>query len=173
MINPLTDAYASLIKFGLVLTLVLSLYGTYKYKMHEAVQKANTVSELRHKDEILAQKEILFTKKRSAEKELEKDFSKREGIYNEKIKNLTLARDNLFASLQSRPTRPVSTSGNNTSPRAEASPAGAYSSELFREDAESLVNFARDAEEVRLGLIQCYSDYQAVKTSIESFTDKK
>ena len=68
MINPLTGIYSPLIKFGLVVVLLASLYGTYKYKVHEAVTKAEHVNELRHKDEILAANEVLFTKKRAAEK---------------------------------------------------------------------------------------------------------
>ena len=172
MVNPLTGIYSPLIKFGLVVVLLASLYGTYKYKVHEAVTKAEHVNELRHKDEILAANEVLFTKKRAAEKGLDKDFTKRQGEYNEKIKNLTLARDNLFTSLQSRPTRTISNSSDGASPRTETSTAGATGQELFKSDAEFLAGFATDTETLKLGLLQCYSDYNVVKEAVESFSKK-
>ena len=173
MLNPLTGAYASLIKFGIVLTLVVSLIGAYKYKIHEAVQKANTISELRHKDEILAQKEVLFIKKRAAEKELEKDFAKRQGVNDEKIKRLNSYVSALLTSLQQRPPRPVSTSGNTASSRTESSTTGATGKELYEPDARFLVGIASEAETLKLGLIQCYADYDSVKKSIDNFVDKK
>ena len=173
MINPFTGIYASFIKFGLITALVGGLYGAHIYKVHEAVKDAVQVVELGHKDEILAEKEVLFIKKRAAEKELEKDFNKRQGEYNAKINNLNTTVDGLLASMQSRPTRPISTSSDNTVTRTETSTTGAYPSQLYREDAASFINFARDAEEVRLGLLQCYNDFDVVKKSIELFSEKK
>jgi hypothetical protein len=172
MLNPLNGMYGSLIKLGLVVALLASLYGTYKYKVHEAITKAEHVVELRHKDETLAANEVLFTKKRAAEKELEKDFNKRQGEYNEKIKNLTLSRDNLFASLQSRPPRPISDSGNSASPRTEAITTNSTGAGLYLGDAEFLARFATDTETLKLGLLQCYSDYNSVKEAVESFNKK-
>jgi hypothetical protein len=165
--------YGSLIKFTLVLALLGGLYGSYKYKVHQAVTQAVQAVELRHKGEVLAEKEVLFVKKRAAEKELEKDFNKRQGEYNAKISNLNSTVNGLLASLSDRPTRPVSTSGDSAVARAETSPTGAYPSQLYREDATSFINFARDAEEIRLGLLQCYADFDAAKKSIELFTEKK
>lgn len=173
MLNPLTGVYGSLIKFGLVVALVGGLYGGYKYKVHQAVQEAVQVVELRHKDEILAEKEVLFIKKRAAEKELEKDFAKREGEHNEKIKNLNSTVSILLASLQSRPPRPISTSGVSTSPRTEESPTGSTGQGLYKPDAEFLAGYASDTETLKLGLLQCYNDFDAVKKSIELFSEKK
>jgi hypothetical protein len=165
--------YGSLIKFTLVLALLGGLYGSYKYKVHQAVTQAVQTVELRHKDEVLAEKEVLFVKKRAAEKELEKDFNKRQGEYNEKINSLNNTVSGLLASLSDRPPRPVSTSSDSAVTRAETSPTGAYPSQLYREDAKNLIDFSRDAEEIRLGLLQCYNDYDAAKKSIELFTEKK
>lgn len=173
MLNPFTGAYASLIKFGIVMTVVLVLYGTYRYQLSEAYDNGVQTTKISYEAQILAQNEVLNLKKKATEKELERDFTKRQGEYNAKINNLNTTVSGLLASLQQRPSRTVSTGSDSATSRTEASPTGAYPSQLYREDAASFVNFARDAEEIRLGLLQCYSDYDTVKKSIELFTEKK
>ena len=173
ILNPLDGVYGSLIKFALVVALVGGLYGGYKYQLHKSFQEGVKTTEIRYEAQILAQNEVLNLKKKAAEKEIEKDFTKRQGEYNAKINNLNTTVSGLLASLQQRPSRTDSTGGDSATTRTEASPAGAYPSQLYREDATSFVNFARDAEEIRLGLLQCYADYDAAKKSIELFTEKK
>lgn len=173
MINPLTGVYGVFIKLALVVALCGSLYGAYKFKVHQVVKEAVHIVQVQQAAETFRQKEIIFDKAQEEKDRLQLDFDRAQKDKDAKI--LTLNRDvsRLLVSLQQRPSRDSSNSSLNPSTRTTESPRGAYPSELFREDAVAFVNFARDAEEVRLGLLSCYRDYDTVKKSIESFSDKK
>lgn len=172
ILNPLNGMYGSLIKFGLVVALVLSLYGGYRYQLHKSFEEGVKTTEIKYEAQILAQNEVLNLKKKSAEKNLEIEFAKRQGEYNAKINTLNSTVTNLIAGMSDRKSRAEPSSIGAVAATAESS-SGAYPSQLYREDAIAFVNFARDAEEVRLGLLQCYSDYDAAKKSVELFTEKK
>ena len=161
--------YSGLIKIALVLALVGGLYGTYRYKVNQEVNAALTTERVEQQEKLAAEKEVLILKKKSTEKSLAEDFSKRQGENDAKIKNLNATVSDLLNSLQSRPTREVSTADSARDSSAGQSKRGAYPAELFREDAEAFILFGKDAEEVRLGLVQCYSDFEAVKKALESF----
>lgn len=173
MNNPLTGIYGILIKLTLIVALCGGIYGIYKFKVHQAVQEAVQVVNVQHSAETFRQKEIIFDKSQKEKDKLQQDFDKAQKEKDAKIHTLNRDVSNLLVSLQQRPSRDSSNSSLSTSTTATASPRGAYPSELFREDAEAFVLFARDAEEVRLGLLSCYRDYDAVKKSVESFSDKK
>jgi hypothetical protein len=172
MFNLFNGVYGSLIKFGLVVALILSLYGGYKYQLHNAYKEGVVVTQTQHEAERLAANEVLHLKKLAADKELKQKTEKQRMEYDEKIKNLTLARDSLFASLQSRPSRTIITDGNSGSPSAETSTTGVTGIKLFAEDSRFLAGEATRAEEIRLALVQCYRDYDAVKQAVESFNQK-
>jgi hypothetical protein len=111
MINPFTSTYASLIKLGLIVALLGALYGTYKYKVHEAVKEAVQVVQLQHNTTLFKQKELLLEKKQVAETKLQDDFNKRKGEQDAKIKTLNADVSALTDSLRFRPSR---TSVNRT-----------------------------------------------------------
>lgn len=77
-----------------------------------------------------------------------------------------VARNTALAnSLRNRPERPTQTS-------AVSNPSGAGSSactarELYREDSEVVVRIAREADEIRVALKQCYAQYDQVRQSYE------
>lgn len=171
MFNIFGGVYTPLIKFGLVASLMAALYGTYRYQLSEAYDKGVETTKISYEAQIMAQNEVLNLKKKSTEKNLEIEFAKRQGEANEKIRNLNTTVSNLIAGLQSRPTR-KDTSDIDSVTNAKTSPTGATGAELYRGDAEFLTRQSARAEEIRLGLIQCYVDYDAVKQSIESFTAK-
>lgn len=171
MFNPFTGASASLIKFAVIVVVVLGLYGTYRYQLSEAYDKGAETTKIAYEASILANNEVLQLKKKSAEKNLEIEFAKRQGEANEKIRNLNDTVSNLITGLQSRPTREDASDINSVT-SAETSPTGATGAELYRGDAEFLTRQSARAEEIRLGLLACYADYDAVKQSIESFTAK-
>lgn len=171
MFNIFGGVYTPLIKFGLVASLMAALYGTYRYQLSEAYDKGVETTKISYEAQIMAQNEVLNLKKKSTEKNLEIEFAKRQGEANEKIRNLNTTVSNLIAGLQSRPTREYASSNPASADSAEST-RGAYPSELYREDAKNLIDLARDAEEIRLSLIQCYADYDAVKQSIGYFPTK-
>lgn len=77
-----------------------------------------------------------------------------------------VARNTALAnSLRNRPERPTQTS-------AVSNPSGAGSSactarELYREDSEVVIGIAREADEIRIALKQCYAQYNEVRQSYE------
>ena len=76
------------------------------------------------------------------------------------IKNLNARATALANSLRDRPTRPADESG--VPPAASTGQSGCTARELFREDAEVAIRFAREADELRAALKQCYTQYEAV-----------
>jgi hypothetical protein len=72
--------------------------------------------------------------------------------------SLKLRTDNaaLVEWLSSRPNRPAS-----AAPADAGTPAGCTGAGLYKSDSEFLARLARDADELRLGLKACYSQYNA------------
>ncbi len=86
------------------------------------------------------------------------------------INALSANYESVIASLRKRPNRPTSTSNLNSSTCTTEGKTGAYPAELFAEDAKDFIDFARDSEELRLNLIQCYKQYDEVKNAIETIS---
>ena len=81
------------------------------------------------------------------------------------IRNLNARATALANSLRNRPERPTQTS-------AVSNPSGVGQSactarELYREDSEVVVGIAREADEIRIALKQCYAQYNEVRQSYE------
>lgn len=170
MFSIFTGAYSGIIKIILILSLVGSLYGTYRYKVNQEVNAALTTERVEQQEKLAAEKEVLILKKKSTEKSLAEDFSKRQGENDAKIKSLNNTVDSLLNSLQSRPTREVSTADSARDSSAGQSGAGSTGAGLYRADAEFLVGLAANTETLKLGLIQCYKDYDSVKKNLESYS---
>ena len=77
------------------------------------------------------------------------------------IKNITARAAALANSLRERPSRPTDTS--TVSGTTGTGQSGCTGKELYREDGEFLVRIAREADELRSALKQCYRQYEAVK----------
>lgn len=74
-----------------------------------------------------------------------------------------LARNTaLNNSLRNRPQRPATVAGAVPG-TASAGSGGCTPRELYREDSEVVVGLAREADEIRLALKQCYAQYEAVR----------
>ena len=81
------------------------------------------------------------------------------------MRDLVARNTALANSLRDRQARPTQTS-------AVSNPSGAGSSactarELYREDSEVVVGIAREADEIRIALKQCYAQYNEVRQSYE------
>jgi hypothetical protein len=68
----------------------------------------------------------------------------------------------LFNSLRERPSRPA-TNGSALPDTAGARPGGCSPRELYREDSEVVVELARQADEIRIALKQCYAQYETMR----------
>lgn len=68
----------------------------------------------------------------------------------------------LFNSLRERPSRPA-TDGSALPNTAGVGPSGCTPRELYREDSEVVVELARQADEIRIALKQCYAQYETLR----------
>jgi hypothetical protein len=70
-------------------------------------------------------------------------------------------------SLRNRPQRPVVQTGAVPG-AAGAGSGGCTPGELYREDSEVVVGLAREADEIRFALKQCYAQYEAVRLKLSA-----
>jgi len=76
------------------------------------------------------------------------------------------ARNTVLAnSLRNRPERPSAPAGSVPS-AASAGSSGCTGKELYRSDSEFLVGLAREADDLRIALKQCYAQYEAVRLKL-------
>jgi hypothetical protein len=115
-----------------------------KEKAEQYAQYAKAQEEARAKEQALQANADQLRKEKDAE-----------------IRNITARATALSNSLQQRQTRPTETSSLSSSSGARSS--GCTARELFREDAEVAVRFAREADELRTALTQCYAQYEALR----------
>ena len=97
---------------------------------------------------------------RAKEQELQANADKLRKEKDAEIRNITARANALSNSLQQRQTRPTETGSLSSSTGTRSS--GCTARELFREDAEVAVRFAREADELRTALTQCYAQYEAL-----------
>jgi hypothetical protein len=97
---------------------------------------------------------------RAKEQELQANADKLRKEKDAEIRNITARATALSNSLQQRQTRPTETSSLSSS--SGARPASCSGKELYREDGEFLVRIAREADELRTALKQCYTQYEAL-----------
>jgi len=67
----------------------------------------------------------------------------------------------LLGSLRNRPERPAE--GSAVSSTAGVGQSGCTGKELYREDGAILVGIAREADELRIALKQCYAQYETLR----------
>jgi hypothetical protein len=71
----------------------------------------------------------------------------------------------LVNSLRDRQSRPTATGAVSGAPSAGSGACTAR--ELYREDSEVVVRIAREADEIRVALKQCYAQYDAVRQQMK------
>lgn len=97
----------------------------------------------------------------------EKEQALQEGANNlreEKDRELKKVADTnriLLGSLRNRPERPAE--GSTVSSTAGVGQSGCTGKELYREDGAILVGIAREADELRIALKQCYAQYETLR----------
>jgi hypothetical protein len=97
----------------------------------------------------------------------EKEQALQQGANNlreEKDRELKKVADTnriLLGSLRNRPERAAE--GSPVSSTASAGQSGCTGKELYREDGAILVGIAREADELRIALKQCYAQYETLR----------
>ena len=99
---------------------------------------------------------------RAKEQELQAGADRLRQEKDREIRDLNARATALTNSLQQRPssTQASSLSGSSST---RSGVSGCSGKELFREDAESLVQIATEADTLRLALKQCYAQYDSLR----------
>lgn len=98
---------------------------------------------------------------RQREQELQANADKLRTEKDARIRELNARATALSNSLRDRATR-ASSDGGAVSGATGVGSGGCTGRELFKEDGEFLVGIAREADELRVALKQCYAQYQAL-----------
>ena len=98
---------------------------------------------------------------RQREQEMQQAADKLRREKDAQIRDINARATALANSLRDRPERPAE--GSALSGSSGAGSRGCTGKELYREDGEFLVRLAREADELRSALKQCYRQYEAVR----------
>ena len=159
----------TLIKISLVLALFsgVALYANHWHIA--AIDKA--VEDTRNTILVEQQKQTikLLDRQQEVNLSLQEAIDERNKKYAKDVASLNDKYYAAITGLHDRPTRTLGAnqSINYTSTRDRETATECYPSQLYREDSELVVNISRDAEQVRLALLNCYDKYDEVKTKIE------
>ncbi len=82
------------------------------------------------------------------------------------IRDITARNTALANSLRDRQSRPA-TPASTVSGAASVRQSVCTGKELYREDGEFLVGIAREADELRIALKQCYTQYEAARQAVK------
>lgn len=98
---------------------------------------------------------------REKEQALQQGADKLREEKDREIRNVNARAAALANSLRDRPERPAE--GSAVSSTSGIGQSGCTGKELYREDGEFLVRLAREADELRAALKQCYKQYESVR----------
>lgn len=153
-----------IIAIVLVLT---SLFVWHKYEVSKAITK--TVAE----QTAIYEKQVkdLTLKSLKTELELKTQVAAIKGDKDAQIKNLDGKYRIAIDSLRQRQERSSSSNSTGNSSNAEST-KGATGAGLYREDAEFLIRFSRDTEELKTQLKACYAQYDTIYEQLNNYKSK-
>ena len=99
---------------------------------------------------------------REKEQELQADADSLRKEKDREIRDLNARAVALSNSLRDRPSRPT-TESSPVPGTASTGPSGCTPKQLYREDSEVVVGLAREADEIRAALKQCYAQYETLR----------
>lgn len=99
---------------------------------------------------------------REKERELQASADSLRKEKDREIRDLNARAVALSNSLRDRPSRPTPESSPVPS-TASTGPSGCTPKQLYREDSEVVVGLAREADEIRAALKQCYAQYESLR----------
>lgn len=98
---------------------------------------------------------------RAKEQELQATADQLRREKDEEIRSINAKSAALASQLRDRKDRPTQT--GSVSSTASVGSSGCSGKELYREDGEFLIRIAREADELRTALKQCYTQYEALR----------
>lgn len=152
------------IKLLIAVWVIMSAVFWHKHEVKVSVNQAVAAQKAEY-DAII--KEIKV-KSLETESQLNQSILDMEIKKNAQIKNIDRKYHSVIDSLRRRPERNTTSDSTSSTCNAE-SPKGATGEQLFREDAEFLIGFAKQAEELKEHLKACYIQYDEIKDKLEKF----
>lgn len=144
--------------------IVVSLFVWHKYEVNEAIIKTIAEQTAIHVEQV----NQLKLKSLETQSKLYSQVSEMEYKKNAEIKSIDAKYRTAIDSLRQREERsPTSNSTGN--PNNPESTKGATGAGLYREDAEFLIRFSRDAEELKTQLKMCYAQYDSVYEQLNNY----
>ena len=150
-----------------ILLVVTSLFAWHKYEVNKAVNKTIAEQTAIYKKQV----DELTIKSLKVESELKTQVSTIKGERDAQIKNLDTKYRIAIDSLRQRQERNSTSNSTGDSSNAEST-KGATGAGLYREDAEFLIRFSRDTEELKTQLKACYAQYDSVYDQLRNYKSK-
>lgn len=150
-----------------ILLVVASLFAWHKYEVNKAVNKTIAEQTTIYKKQV----DELTIKSLKVESELKTQVSTIKGEKDAQIKTLDTKYRIAIDSLRQRQERSSPSNSTGNSCNAEST-KGATGAELYREDAEFLIGFARDTEELKTQLKACYAQYDSIYDQLNKYKSK-
>jgi len=150
-----------------ILLVVTSLFAWHKYEVNKAVNKTIAEQTAIYKKQV----DELTIKSLKVESELKTQVSTIKGDKDAQIKTLDTKYRIAIDSLRQRQERSPSSNSTGNSSNAEST-KGTTGAGLYREDAEFLIRFSRDTEELKTQLKACYTQYDIIYEQLNNYKSK-
>ena len=145
---------------GTVLAVVCA-YGTGHWQGDDAGQAKVQAKWDREKAKQMAEYAENMRLAREKEQALQQGANHLREEKDRELKKIADTNRILLGSLRNRPERPAE--GSAVSGAAGVGQSGCTGKELYREDGAILVGIAREADELRIALKQCYAQYETLR----------
>jgi hypothetical protein len=156
------------IRWVVILSIVIAAFFWHKSEVKIAVNEYAVSQRLEYTKEFTRLTEAnAKTKVELAEKVKAIKDSK-----DAEIKSINARYDAIITGMQHRPSRQDYRGNITTDTSATESPKGTTGAGLYKEDANFLAGYARDTEKLKVELIQCYKQYDDVRTTVNKFIEK-
>jgi LPS O-antigen subunit length determinant protein (WzzB/FepE family) len=153
-----------LVKIIIIVSLISAVFLTHTWRVNKAVDKAVAEQVAIYNNKI----KELEIKSLKAESQLKDKVQSIKGEKDAQIKSIDRKYNSAIVSLRNRKERSTSTNSTPSACNAEST-QGATGAQLYRNDAEVLIRFARDAEELKTHLNACYQQYDTVKEQLDNY----
>lgn len=156
----------------LIISFSISVKVWYNGKINQAVTQAYSTMQLDYA------KRYIKLQDRSDEQEvkLKAEIDKIRKDNDEKLKVASSKYNALSSWVNSLPKQPSSSTGSSGQVSSNPGDSEDGSKDVIgvirRQDAGDLAKYASDAEEIRLGLLACYAQYDSVKTTLDKFKEE-
>ena len=144
---------------GTVLAVVCA-YGTGHWQGDDAGQAKVQAQWDKEKAKLAEEYAANVAAMREKEQVMQSNADKLREDKNRELREANARNTALVNSLQHRPNR---TEGSGVSTTASNGTNGCTGKELYREDGAVLIGIAREADELRISLKQCYAQYESVR----------